>query len=436
MKPDAQLDAGHNWYEADHVPPRLPVLPPGEHRCDVCVIGAGLTGLSAALELAERGFRVILLEARHAAAQASGRSGGHALRGFQSGVQGLEDLAGAERARALWDLSVEARSLIDQRLARHGIDCDFKPGYLIAALDPAEHEAQKRERDDFARYGETVELLDRQQAQSLAASPRYVGGLLQPSGGRLHPLKYTLGLAQAAQQAGAQLFGQSPALRLESDSRANRVRLAEATVQANFVVLAAGAFTPELVPALDSHSMRAFTYMVASTRLGDRAAAILPSDIAVEDTYYSLNYYHLSHDGRLLFGSGFSYSPWSVAHIRNRDRRVMRWLFPQLESIEIDYAWRGPIDVTRTRLPDLGRLSPTVFYAHGFSGHGIALTGLAGKLMAEAVAGTAERFDVFAGLEIQPFPRSRLLRQTALEARMAYWRGVQSLQNLRAALTK
>ncbi len=436
MTSDAQLDAGRNWYEADRPLAALPSLPPGEHRCDVCVVGAGLTGLSAALELAERGYRVILVEARDAAAQASGRSGGHALRGFQSGMQAVERLAGSERARALWELSVEARSLIDRRIARHGIDCDFKPGYLIAALSPSDHDEQKRERDDFARFGEAVELLDRQQTQALAASPHYVGGLLQPSGGRLNPLKYTLGLARAAQRAGAQLYGRSPALALETDGRANRVRLAQATVQANFAVLAAGTFTPELAPALDRHSMRAFTYMVASARLGERAAGILPSDIAVEDTYYSLNYYHLSADNRLLFGSGFSYSPWSVAHIKRRDRRVMRWLFPQLQSVEVEYAWRGPIDVTRTRLPDLGRLSPTVFYAHGFSGHGIALTGLAGRLMAEAVAGTAERFDVFAGLRVEPLPRSRLLRQAALEARMAYWHGIQLLQNARAAVAR
>jgi gamma-glutamylputrescine oxidase len=430
-----QFAAGDNWYAADTAALDLPVLR-GDHRADVCVVGAGLTGLSAAVELAERGYRVIVLEAQTVAAQASGRSGGHALRGFQSGMDKVEDLAGAEQARALWQLSVEARELIDQRIARHAIECDFRPGYLIAALSDEDHDEQRRELETFARYGERVELLDRERTAALVASPRYVGGLLQPSGGRLHPLKYSLGVARAAQAAGAQLYGNSPVSELEQHGGATRLRLGDACVTASFVVLAAGVYGAELAPQLETHSMRAFTYMVATAPLGARAKALLPSNIAVEDTYYSLNYYHLSHDDRLLFGSGFSYAPWSVAHIKRRDRAVMRWLFPQLDDVEVEFGWRGPVDVTRTRMPDLGRIAPNVFYAHGFSGHGIALTGLAGRLMAEAVAGTAERFDVFARLPLRSFPRSRLLRRAALETRMAYWHAIQLLQNVRAAAKK
>lgn len=432
---EQQFDAGDNWYDADAGRLELPILQ-GDHRADVCVIGAGLTGCSAALELAERGYKVIVLEAKGVAAQASGRSGGHALRGFQSTMDKVERLAGVEQAKALWALSVEARALIDQRVARHNIDCDFRPGYLLAALSAEDHEEQKQDREVFARYGETVELLDREQTQALVASPRYVGGLLQPSGGRLHPLKYTLGLARAAQAAGAQLYGNSPALRLEQNGATTSVKLTQGSVTASFVVLAAGVYGAELAPQLQTHSMRAFTYMVATARLGERAKALLPTDIAVEDTYYSLNYYHLSHDDRLLFGSGFSYAPWSVAQIKNRDRKVVRWLFPQLDDVEIEFGWRGPVDVTRTRMPDLGRSAPNVFYAHGFSGHGIALTGLSGRLMAEAVAGTAERFDVFARLPLRPFPRNGLVRRAALETRMAYWHAIQLLQNAKAAVAR
>ncbi len=425
--------AGDNWYEADAKQPELPALR-GEHRADVCVIGAGLTGCSAALELAERGYKVIVLEAQTIGAQASGRSGGHALRGFQSGMDKLERLAGVEQAQALWRLSVEARDLIDQRIARHGIECDSKPGYLIAALSAEDHEEQKQQQETMARYGEPFELLDRDRTQALVASPRYVGGLLEPSGGRLQPLKYTLGLARAAQAAGAMFYGNAVALALEPNGDTTRVRLAEASVTASFVVLAAGVYNATLAPQLESHSMRAFTYMVATAPLGAQARAVLSTDIAVEDTYYSLNYYHLSHDNRLLFGSGFSYAPWSVPRIKRRDHKVMRWLFPQLADVNVEHAWRGPVDVTRSRMPDLGRVAPTVFYAHGFSGHGIAMTGLAGRLMAEAIAGTAERFDVFARLPIRRFPRNALLRRAALETRMAYWHAVQILQNAKAAV--
>ena len=428
------IDAGDNWYTAATPLPQLPKLE-GDHRADVCVIGAGLTGLSAALELAERGYKVILLEAQTIAAQASGRSGGHSLRGFQAHIGSVAKLVGQETAKTLWQLSVEARELIDQRIARHGIDCEFQPGYLIAALADEDHSEQKQEVEALAAYGQTVRLLDRNQTAALVSSPRYVGGLLDESGARLNPLKYTLGLARAAQGAGATLYGNSPALALETVGGGTRVRLAQGSVTASFIVLAAGAYTAELAPELETHSMRAFTYMIATAPLGDRAAALLPSNIAVEDTYYSLNYYHLSQDNRLLFGSGFSYQPWSVEHIANRDRRVMSWLFPQLADVAVEHAWRGPIDVTRSRLPDLGRLSPTVFYAHGFSGHGIALTGMAGRLMAEAVAGTAERFDVFARLPVQPFPRSKIVRRIALESRMAYWHGLQLLQNVKKAAT-
>ncbi len=429
------IEAGQNWYAADTAPLQLPSFR-GEQRVDVCVVGGGLTGTSAALELAQRGYTVALVEAGTIGDQASGRSGGHALRGFQAGLESVEQLAGVEQARALWQLSIEARDLIDQRIAAHRIACDFRPGYLIAALSPEEHDEQKRDHEKLTRYGQAVELLDRVQTQALANSPHYVGGLLEPSGGRLHPLKYTLGLARAAQQAGAQLFGNSPVLRLDHNGATTRVRLAEGSLLASFVVLAAGAYSPQLAPSLATHSMRAYTYMIATAPLGARARQILPTDIAVEDTYYSLNYYHLSHDHRLLFGSGFSYDPWSVDHIKRRDRRVMRWLFPQLADVAVEFAWRGPIDVTRSRLPDLGRLPGNVFYAHGFSGHGIALTGLAGKLMAEAVAGTAERFDVFARLPVRPFPRNAMVRRAALEARMAYWRAIQLLQNAKAAIAK
>lgn len=419
-----------SYYAASAEPPGAPLRAPlaGEREADVVVVGAGLAGCSAALHLAERGLRVVVLEAHHVGFGASGRSGGQTIFGLAIGQQKLAAQVGAADARRLFDFSIEALDLTRQLIERHAIDCDYRPHHVHVAVRPR-HLPELREwaAELHGEYGyDSVRLLDRDELQDHVRSARYLGGLIDSRSGHLHPLKFTQGLARAAEGAGVRIFERSRVLGYDGGRRpgeAIRVRTEAGAVRCRQLVLCGNAYLGALAPALARRILGVGTYVIATEPLGaERAAALLPSNAAVADINWILDYFRLSADHRLLFGGRVSYSAIQPPRLAESMRRRMVQVFPALADARVDYTWGGLLDITMSRAPDFGRLGPDIYYLQGFSGHGMTLAVMAGKLVAEAVAGTAGRFDVFTRIPHRDFPGGALLRRPSLVLAMLYYR--------------
>ena len=395
----------------------------GEVACDVCVVGGGFTGLSAALHLAERDYDVVLLEARRVGWGASGRNGGQLGSGQRRSQAELEKIVGPEDARRLWDLAEEAKAAVKARVRRHGIACDLKPGLLRVAYKPgdatalAKQAATLQERYHYPH----IRAVSRAEVAAMLGTTIYHGGALDSDAGHLHPLNYALGLARAAEAAGARIFEGAPVTGIGNGPRPS-VATAAGRVWARYVVLACNGYLEGLERRIAGKIMPINNFVLATEPLGAaRARALIRDDVAVADTKFVVDYYRLSADKRLLFGGGETYRRGFPADLKGFVRKYMLRVYPQLAEARIDYAWGGTLAITLNRLPGFGRLGPGLFYAQGFSGHGVALTTLAGKLIAEAVAGSAERFDVFARLPQPGFPGGTLLRWPAMVAGMLYY---------------
>ena len=416
-----------SYYKASANPtPDRPALK-GAVSADVCIVGGGFTGVSTALNLAEKGYSVVLLEAERIGWGASGRNGGHIGTGFASGQEKIEKWVGKEDAKRLWDICEEAKGIIRERVEKHSIACDLKWGYLHAAPKPRHLGELREEQALWARYGyeKGVRLVEGEECRAHCNSPHYVGGLLDEGAGHLHPLNYCLGLAGAAEAAGAKLHDDSRVTEIEQGPKV-RVKTAEGEVTADFLILACNAYLGGLMPKIRRKIMPVGTYIGATAPLPEEeAAALLPNDIAVGDSYFVLNYFQLSADRRMLFGGGVSYSTMMVPAALNAELQgKMTRIFPQMKNKSFDFLWGGFVGITVERTPHLGRLGrhDNIFFAQGFSGQGVALTGVVGKILAECVAGQAERLDLFAKLPHQTFPGGRLLRTPSLVLAMAYFR--------------
>lgn len=396
----------------------------GEQRVDVCVVGGGIAGCSTALQLAERGYRVALLEAQQIGYGASGRSGGQVLAGYACGQELLAEQLGISIARQLWEISLEGVALVRHLIAAHHIDCDLRAGHLEVALKPRQRDQLRAQQRDLEKnYGYySLTFLEQPELRRELATERYCAGLYDANGAHLHPLTYTLGLAAAAERAGAKVFEHSPVTAIK-EGQSVQVRTAHGRIHADFAVLCCNAYVGQLEPQLDRRIMPVTTYLAATEPLGESLAAqLITHDIAVSDVNFILDYFRRSADHRLLFGGRVSYSGRDRGDTAATLRRRMLNVFPQLKNTRIEYAWSGKIDITLNRAPDFGRLSPRVAYLQGFSGHGIALASIAGKLAAEAIAGQAERFDLFSRIKHQHFPGGELLRTPALVLGMLWYR--------------
>lgn len=420
------MSASHidSYYAASADPaPVRPALQ-GDLDADVCVIGGGIAGCSTALHLAERGYRVVLLEAKRIGWGASGRSGGQAIAGYASGQQKLIDQLGIDDARKLWDITVESLALLKERIARHGIDCDLHWGQMNVAIKPRQRAALLAEQQELSeRFGYPhLKFLERDGVESLLQTQRYCAGLYDSGSAHLHPLNYTLGLAAAAEAAGVRIFESSEVIELRRTDPA-LVVCTGGRVKARFVALCCNAYVDDLAPKLQARIMPVGTYIVATEPLGEtRITHLIRENIAVTDINFVLDYFRRSADHRLLFGGRVSYSGLDAFNTKNATRRRMLNVFPQLADAAIDYAWGGYVDITMNRAPDFGRVAPHIYYLQGFSGHGIALTGIAGKLVADAIAGHAERFDLFTRIRHRNFPGGKLLRTPALVLAMLWYR--------------
>jgi gamma-glutamylputrescine oxidase len=395
----------------------------GVVRCDVAVVGAGLAGLSAALDLAARGLDVVLLEAREVGWGASGRNGGQAIHGLACGQEVIEAQLGLADSRRVWDMSIEALDLLRERIARHDIDCDWRNGFLGVATSARKGAELAQWADRVAQvYDYPLTRIPPGDIGGWIASRRYHSGIHDPRSGHLHPLKYALGLGAAAARAGVRIFEQTPVKALRPGTPV-RLVTAAGEVAADQVLLAGNVYLQGVAPALERRIMPVGTYIVCSEPVaGELADSLIPSRSAVCDTDFVLDYFRTTDDDRMLFGGRVSYSTRTPTNLSESMRRRMVGTFPQLASAKIEFSWGGFVDITMNRAPDFGRIGSNVYYLQGFSGHGLALTGLAGRLVAEAMTGDAGRFDVFARLQHRDFPGGRLLRTPALVLGMAWYR--------------
>lgn len=421
---DTQLNQ-RSYYEASvERGAALPVLQ-GQVGADVVVVGGGFTGLSAAIELADRGMSVALLEADRVCGGASGRNGGQAIVGYAGGQGPLESQLGAGDARRLWDMSLEAIALIDARIARFSIGCDRVHGYLYVADAPRKAAALRAELAALERnYGLSSTWASGAAVQDHIQSPRYCAAGYETLSGHLHPLKYGLGLARAARSLGVQMFERSPVVDLQRGASVTAVT-AQGTVRARYAVLAGnctlGEYGPRVAPQIGARIMPVGTYMVATPPLpAEMCTRLVAANAAVCDNNFALDYFRCSADHRLLFGGRVSYSTRTPFNLETSMRARMSRVFPQLQSVPLEFVWGGFVDISMNREPDFGRLADNIYYLQGFSGHGVALTGLAGQLVAEAVVGQAERFDLFAQLRHHNFPGGGLLRTPTLALAMWY----------------
>lgn len=393
----------------------------GELRCDVVVVGGGFTGTAAALAAAEAGAKVVLLEAQTIGHGASGRNGGQLIPGLRWSGSHLQKAFGKERARAVHDVALQAVTRVKARVAKHGIACELKAGHLEAAWKPAHFDEIRREADILARdFGRTgLEVIAPEDMARHVGTDAYHGGLFDAEGGHFHPLNYVLGLAGAAQRAGVALHEGCRARRITQNG-AVQVETAGGRVVAEQAVLATDAWTGDLRPRLGRFTVPLMNYNVATEPLRPLADAILPSDAAVADSRFVLNYFRLSADKRLIFGGGERYRSAPPRDIGGFVRPFMEQLFPQLRGVAIDYGWGGVVSVTANRLPHLGR-DGRILFAHGFSGHGALLTTLAGELCAEALHRSSNGFDLLAGLPHRPFPGGRLLARPLAMLGLLYY---------------
>lgn len=411
-----------SWYAATATPPGPYPALTGDIQADICIIGAGFTGLSAALHLAEAGRRVVVLEAQRVGFGASGRNGGQLGSGQRMDQHYVEKLVGRADADKLWALAEDTKALVKSLIAKHDIPCHLKPGIAHMSFHKSDAEEDHAYADFLAdRYGyDHVEKLDYAAAQAICPSPKYVGGTIDRTAGHLHPLAFAFGLARAAHAAGAMIFEGTEVTGVE-DGRPAKIRTANGTVSAEHVIFACNGYLGGLQQKVAARVMPINNFIAATEPLGDEASRVLGEDVAVADTRFVLNYFRLSHDKRLLFGGGETYGYRFPSDIASLVRKPMTEIFPHLQDIRIDYAWGGTLAITMKRLPYLTRLSTNMLSASGYSGHGVGNATHAGKLMADAICGDTNGFDTMSRIPAMPFPGGTRLRHPILVLAMTWF---------------
>ncbi|MDA0796624.1 MAG: FAD-binding oxidoreductase [Proteobacteria bacterium] len=396
----------------------------GQIDADVAIVGAGFSGVATAVELSERGYKVVLLESNRIGWGATGRNGGQIIGGYGQNPSAFRSNIGSEGVDIVENMGVECVDIIRQRIEKYDIDCDLKWGYCEVGL-------KKRHLKSYQQWAETdpaMQLLDRDQIKEYVNSEIYLGGYYRKDWGHIHPLNLCIGEAKVAQSLGAKIFehsrvtsityGENPAVHTEKGS-----------VKAGHVILCGNAYMGNLVPYLDARVLPATSCIIGTEPLSDeQLQQTMVRDVAVCDSRTALDYYRLSADKRLLFGGLSNYSGLEPANAKAVMRDKMIKVFPSLKDVRIDYSWSGKMGISVRRMPQIGRIeNSNVLYASGYSGHGVAPTHMTGRLLAEAVDGDTHRFDIMNKMFHLPWPGGKLLRRPAMAVGMMFYKMLDAL---------
>ena len=401
-----------SYYAATANPTPLRPELKGEVEIDICVVGAGYSGLSTALHLVEKGYQVAIVEGARVGWGASGRNGGQIVNGLNASLQTIRKRYGQDTATFVAGMVQEGGAIIRERVATYDIQCDLKDNNIFVGLTSAHMRELEERRVLWKSYGiDNQRLLDEIELREHVNSDLYKGGLIDYSGGHMHPLNLALGEARAFESLGGTLYEMSPVTSVDTNDPGPVVRTAKGQVRCKTLVLCGNAYLGGVVPALTPRVMPVSTQVMATEPLGEELArSLIPGDACVEDIRYILDYYRLSADHRLLFGGGTVYGGADPDDIEAKLRRNMLKVFPQLQQVKVDYAWSGNFALSFSRVPQMGRLGNNTYFAHGYSGHGVTGSHTFGRILSEAIDGDLTRFDVFAGLPWYPFPGGRALR--------------------------
>ncbi|MFP1644310.1 NAD(P)/FAD-dependent oxidoreductase [Pontitalea aquivivens] len=401
-----------SYYAASANPaPDRPALQ-GTHETDICVVGAGYSGLSTALHLAEKGHKVTIIEGARVGWGASGRNGGQIVNGLNASLQTIGRRYGQDTARFVAGLVQEGGEIIRERVRTYNIQCDLKDGNVFAALTQKQMRDLEERKALWESYGlKNQRMLSRDEMRQHANSDLYVGGMLDVSGGHMHPLNLALGEAAAFESLGGRIFEMSPVTSVDTNAARPVVNTARGKIVCKTLVLCGNAYLGHVVPALTPRVMPVSTQIMATRPLGaERARDLMPAGTCIEDVRYILDYYRMSADHRLLFGGGTVYGGADPRDIKAKLWKNLKKVFPQLVGTEIEFAWSGNFALSFSRVPQMGRIGANTYFAHGYSGHGVTGSHTFGRILSEAINGDLSRFDVFAGLPWIPFPGGRMLR--------------------------
>lgn len=407
-------DGSHieSYYAASANPSPARAELTGSNEVDICIIGAGYSGLSTGLHLVEKGYKVAIIEGARVGWGASGRNGGQIVNGLNASLQTIRKRYGQDTATFVAGLVQEGGEIIRERVRTYGIDCDLKDLNIFTGLTSAHMRELEDRMKLWASYGiRNQEMLDKDQLRQHVNSDLYAGGLIDYSGGHMHPLNLALGEAAAFEKLGGTIFEMSPAVHVETEAARPVVRTPKGVMTCNILVLCGNAYLGNVVPTLTSRIMPVSTQVMATEPLGEeRAQSLLPTDACVEDIRFILDYYRLSGDKRLLFGGGTVYGGSDPRDIQAKLRPNMLKVFPQLKDVRIDYAWSGNFALSFSRVPQMGRIGDKIYFAHGYSGHGVTGSHTFGRILSEAIDGDRSRFDVFEQVPWYPFPGGRMFR--------------------------
>ena len=381
---------------------------------DICIVGGGFSGVSAGLHLSELGYKVVIIEANKIGWGATGRNGGEIIGGF-SGDNIMQKKYDTKYTDMLWNMRWEGNDIIRKRVENYNIDCDLKWGYLDVAIKKRHIQDLKFSYEDMQNhnYPHQISLLTGNETKNLIGTNEYIGSLLNMGNGHVHSLNLCIGEAKAAESLGTLIYEKSPVVRIEKNNKP-KVYTSKGSVSANSLLLTGNAYH-HFDKKMQNFIIPVNSFVIATEPLSNEIInKINPQDLAVCDPNYILEYFRLTGDKRLLFGTRLNYHGNDENFIKTELRRKMLRIYPDLSNVKIDYGWTGKIAVTVNHIPQIGKLTSNIYYSQGYSGHGVNMTHLAGKLISEAISGTMKRFDLFNSIRPVSIPGTYFLRRPLL----------------------